>query len=123
MTPPPRNLPANGLHPLSHTLGRIEQALETITKTMSEDRLASAQYRTDMRRDLLSVRDMVHDLRNKVDHNSDDIAEIRPDVEDWRIKRAQARSYFSFASNGARAAWAMFGAAITGFIAWIINRL
>lgn len=119
---PPGKPHLDSLHPLSHTLGRIEQALETITKTMSEDRLASAQYRTDMRRDLLSVRDMVHDLRNKVEHNSEDILEIRPDVEDWRIKRAQAKSYFSFASNSARVAWAIIGAAVTGLIAWFTNR-
>jgi chromosome segregation ATPase len=75
------------MDPLSHTLGRIEQALETITKTLSEDRAASAQYRTDMRRDLSTVRDNVLDLKNRVNNNADELAELRPDVADYRRRR------------------------------------
>lgn len=75
--------------PLSHTLGRIEQALETITKTLSDDRMASATYRTDMRRDLATVKDSVLDLKNRVNNNADELAEMRPDIEDYRIRRGQ----------------------------------
>jgi predicted nucleic acid-binding Zn-ribbon protein len=73
--------------PLSHALGRIENALETITKTLSEDRAASAQYRTDMRRDLSTVRENVLDLKNRVSNNADELAEMRPDVDDYRRRR------------------------------------
>lgn len=89
--------------PLSHTLGRVEQALETITKTLSEDRLASAQYRTEMRRDLTAVKDMVHDLRTRVNNNADELAEMRPDVENYRIRRAQGESLW----GAAKTIWAI----------------
>lgn len=105
----------NPVDPLSHTLGRIEGALDTITTTLREDRLASAQYRTDMRRDLTAVRDMVHDLRNRVNNNADELAEIRPDVEDWRITKAQGMGVW----NATKTVWTVaitLGAAGIGAI-------
>jgi hypothetical protein len=101
--------------PLSHTLGRIEQALETITKTLSEDRMASASYRTEMRRDLTAVRDMVHDLKNRVNNTADEVAEMRPDVDDYRMTKAQGIG----AWNTAKTVWTIavgLGAAGLGAI-------
>lgn len=106
------------LDPLSHALGRIEQALETITKTLSEDRLASAAYRTEVRRDITVVSEMVGQLRAKVDSNAEDLAEIRPDINDWRVTKGA----FSLAANGARVAWAVLGAAAAGLIAWFTHK-
>ena len=106
---------ASSVDPLSHTLGRIEQALDTITKTLSEDRMASASYRTEIRRDLTAVRDMVHDLMNKVNNNSDDIAEIMPHVEDWKTTQAKGVGVW----NTAKVIWTIgigLGAAGIGAI-------
>lgn len=87
--------------PLSHTLGRIEQALDTITKTLGEDRMASASYRTQMRGDLTAVRDMVHDLKNRVNNTADEVAEIRPDILDYRLMKAQGTGIV----NAAKVLW------------------
>lgn len=83
--------------PLSHTLGRIESALDLITKTLNEDRIASASYRTDIRRDLTNVRDMVHDLRNKVENTANDLADMKPDVDDYRLMKAKGLGAWSTA--------------------------
>jgi hypothetical protein len=85
--------------PLSHALGRIEGALETITKTLSEDRMASASYRTQMRGDLTTVREMVHDLRNRVNNNAEDIDEMKADVSDYRITKAQGVGVWNVAKT------------------------
>lgn len=80
---------AASVDPLSHTLGRIEQALETITKTLSEDRMASATYRTEVRRELTTVRETMIDVKNRTNENADALAEIQPDIADYRIRRGQ----------------------------------
>lgn len=101
--------------PLSHALGRIENALETITKTLSEDRTASAQYRTDMRREIGTVRDNVMDLKNRVNNNADEIAEMKADVADYRITKAQGVGVW----NAAKTTWTILismGAAGIGAI-------
>lgn len=110
--------------PLSHKLGRIELALEMITKTLSEDRMASAQYRTDMRRDLTAVRDMVHELKTRVDNNADELADMRPDVEDYREMRAEGRGGWKVVTASAhavRAAWLFLGAAGAALVTWIMK--
>jgi hypothetical protein len=74
---------------LSRTLGAIEAKLDMVAKTQAEDRVASAQYRTDMRRDLTDVRDSVGDLKNRVNNNADELALIRPDIDDYRKHKHQ----------------------------------
>lgn len=93
------------LDPLSQMLGEMNAKLDTVTKTQAEDRIASAQYRTDMRRDLTDVRDSVHDLKNRVNNNADELAEMRPDVEDYRKHKYQIEG----ASKLTRVLWAIFG--------------
>lgn len=105
--------------PLSHTLGRIEQSLETITKTLSEDRMASAQYRTEVRRDLSAVRDMVHDLKNRVNNTADDLAELRPDVEDLKKTKQQGIGGW----NLVKTIWAVVLALGAGGIGAILTAL
>jgi hypothetical protein len=101
--------------PLSHTLGRIENALETITKTQSEDRVASAAYRTDMRREMTTIRETVFDLKNRVNNNADEIAEMKADVTDYRVTKAQGVGVW----NAAKTLWTVvigLGAAGLGAI-------
>jgi hypothetical protein len=48
-----------GIDELSRVLGGIENQLKTVTTTLAEDRIASAQYRTDIRREVGSIKDKV----------------------------------------------------------------
>lgn len=97
--------------PLSHTLGRIENALETITKTLSEDRMASASYRTEMRQSLQTVKDNVSDLKNRVNNTADEMAELRPIVESHQLKFVQGSGIW----NAAKALWIiLLGLGATG---------
>jgi hypothetical protein len=75
---------------LSRTLGAIEAKLDMVAKTQAEDRVASAQYRTDMRRDLTEVRDSVGDLKNRVNNTTDEVADVR-DIVDKRISDVDKR--------------------------------
>lgn len=75
------------IDPLSQLLGEISAKLDTVTKTQAEDRLASAAYRTDVRKELATLSSSVTDVKNRVNNNADEIAELRPDVEDYRTRR------------------------------------
>jgi hypothetical protein len=66
---------------VAYILGRIEGQLETVNKTLAEDRMASAQYRTDMRKELQANRDEVQKLKATVDGAVSDISEMKPKVD------------------------------------------
>lgn len=104
--------------PLSHALGGIEKQLELITKTLSEDRLASATYRTQMRNDLTVVRDAVHDLKNKVDNHAEQLAEMKPDVSDYVQRRAEAIGMSKLAHLGA----ALGGGSFALAVQWLLRK-
>ena len=48
-------MPDREIDPLSRVLGGIENELKSISRTQSEDRLAAAQYRTDIRSEIREV--------------------------------------------------------------------
>lgn len=73
--------------PLSHTLGRVEQALDTITKTLSEDRMAAAAFRTEIRREVSEVKDIVREMNGQVKSTVKEVAQIKPVVDDYRQRR------------------------------------
>jgi hypothetical protein len=105
MNPPPT------IDPLSQMLGAIDAKLEMVLKTQSEDREASARYRTDMRRDLGEVRDNVVDLKNRVNNTADEVAELRPIVTDHQLKFVQGTGIW----NAAKAIWViLIGLGATG---------
>lgn len=102
------------LDPLSQLLGAIDAKLGMVLKTQSEDREASAKYRTDMRRELGEVKDSVKDLKNRVDNTADDLAELRPDVEDYRLMKAQGTGIW----NAAKTLWVIcIAVGATGIVA------
>lgn len=105
------------IDPLSHTLGRIEESLNIITKTQAEDRVASAVYRTQMRNDLTAVRDTVFDLRSRVNNNADELAEMRPDVKDFRITKEQGIG----AWNTVKTLWTVLITLGAGFVGLIVH--
>ena len=52
---------------LSRFLGSIEQQLKNVVQTQAEDRISSAQYRTDMRTELSDVKTKVTHLERQRD--------------------------------------------------------
>jgi hypothetical protein len=109
---------------LSRTLGAIEAKLDMVTKTLAEDRVASAQYRTDMRRDLTELRDSVGDLKNRVNNNADELAELHPVIsshqlilDDYRLKVAQGVGVW----NTAKTIWAALTALGGAGIGYLIH--
>lgn len=104
---------------LSHTLGRIEQSLETITKTLGEDRMAAATYRTEIRSAVNIVRDNVADLKNKAENTASDVAEMRPYIADYIERRAEVRGL----SRLGHLIAALGGGGIALTVQWILKKL
>lgn len=69
-----------GIDELSRVLGGIENQLQTVTKTLSEDRVASAQYRTDIRREVADIKDSVQQARMMIETCKSGLEEMRPKV-------------------------------------------
>lgn len=66
---------------VSYELGGIKQSLETITRTLSENRLADAQYRTGVRENMEKQRDSLTAVANDMALAKKDIADMKPTVE------------------------------------------
>lgn len=96
-------------------LGSIKSSLETIAKTQAEDRMASAQYRTDIRKEIGISRDGINDLKNKVDLANHEIAEMKPKVislEQRALMSAGAAKLAIVLGKAAHVISAAIGAAI-----------
>lgn len=75
---------------LSRTLGGIEKQLELILKTQSEDRAASATYRTEIRREIAGVREDVGEVKGDVKVLAKDVDAMKPVVGDYQKRSNQA---------------------------------
>lgn len=73
MTPPP--------HDVSYELGGIKTALDTITRTLSENRTADAQYRTGIREEMGKQREAINSVATDMTIAKNAIAEMKPKVE------------------------------------------
>lgn len=69
------------IHEVSYELGMLKQGLETILKTLSEDRVASAQYRTDIRRQLTDHSEKMGKIEAGLNGAVANIDKIVPKVE------------------------------------------
>jgi hypothetical protein len=65
---------------VDYALGRIEAQLGTITQTLSEDRMASASYRTEVRKQLADTSEKVGRVSGDLHAAKEDIAEMKPKV-------------------------------------------
>ena len=65
---------------VDYELGRIVAQLDGITKTLSDDRTASAQYRTDVRRQLAETGEKLGKVCGDLHSAKEDIAEMMPKV-------------------------------------------
>lgn len=77
------------LDPLSVAIGEIKAKLDLVLKTQGEDREAAASYRTEVRGELRGIHTDVSKLKAHANSNADELAEMRPHVEDWRTTKAQ----------------------------------
>lgn len=68
-------------HDVSYELGGIRAALDAITKTLSENRSADAQYRTGIREEMGKQRDLINGVGNDLTIAKRDIADMKPTVE------------------------------------------
>lgn len=112
-------MPGPSIDPLSQMLGAMDAKLEMVLKVQAEDRESSAKYRTDIRREVGEVKDTVKDLKNRVDNTADDLANLRPDVEDYRLMKNQGLGMW----NIARALWVICIALGAGGLGVIIHAL
>ena len=69
------------LDPLSLAIGKMQSTLDSIQRTQGEDRLAAAQYRTDVRKELETVRGELGEMIGDFRQVKSDVATIKPKVE------------------------------------------
>ncbi len=65
---------------LSFMLGQIQAGQEIIQQTLSEDRLASAQYRTEVRKELKEHGERMQKMETQLSGVISDVGEIKPKV-------------------------------------------
>lgn len=107
---------------VSYELGGIKNALDTITRTLSENRLADATYRTGIREEMGKQRDAINGVgsdlaiaKKDIADTKDDIAEMRPKVESLESRALMSKGAANFAvvlSKAAGAIWAAIGAIV-----------
>ena len=80
-------MPDREIDPLSRVLGGIENELKSISRTQSEDRLAAARYRTDIRSEIREVnktfqvmQDDVQSVQSDMRSSAEKISEMIPAV-------------------------------------------
>lgn len=63
---------------LSRVLGGIEAGLATVNRTLAENRIADATYRTDIRKEITAIRDNVQDVSADLQTCKSDITDMKP---------------------------------------------
>lgn len=76
---------------VSYELGGINKQLETITRTLSENRLADAQYRTGIREEMGKQRDAIGAVATDMTIAKNAIADMKPKVESLDQRAAMSK--------------------------------
>jgi hypothetical protein len=76
---------------LWRSLGGIEKSQELILRTLSENRVADATYRTDIRAEMGGLREDVRDVQSDVRSVTETVTELRPKVMTLEEGRQMAR--------------------------------
>lgn len=92
-------MPPDHPHDVSYELGGIKQALDTITRTLSENRTADAQYRTGIRAEMKVQSDAINAVGNDLALTKKDISDMKPKVEnlDERAKMSKGATNLAIA--------------------------
>lgn len=112
---------------VSYILGRVESSLELITKSIAEDRMAEAQYRTFVRDEMMKLQTQIAQLSALLTqavtdhaHTKSTVAEIKPVIEQLQEAYLMSRGAAKFANViGKLSHW--FVAIVGGAIALVGN--
>ena len=115
-------MPPDEIDNISFHLGGIHTALEHITKAMSDDRSASATYRTEIRKEVKDVREKVDAIGGKLASVVDDVAELKPVVKSLEERAAMSKGAVLFASVLGRAGHLLI-AGLGGVAAIVLEHL
>lgn len=109
-------------HDVSYELGGINQQLEAITRTLSENRTADAQYRTGIRQEMKEQRAAINGVVNDLAIAKRDVSEMRPKVEVLEERMHMSKGAVNLAMVLSKAAH-IISAAIGGAIVIILDKL
>jgi len=102
-------------------MGRIESSLDTIKQTLSEDRLSSAQYRTEMRKEQKEQNERLGHIESKQQEMADDMSEIKPKVMNLEADRLMSKGARNLAIVLGRFAHVV-SAALGGIVAIFVEK-
>lgn len=105
---------------VSYQLGSIQQALDTITRTLSENRLADASYRTAVRDEMTSQRDAINSVGSELSLAKRDISDMKPKVDSLDQRATMSKGAANLAIILGKFAHVV-SAAIGGVIAVLIE--
>lgn len=111
----------NPPHDVSYELGGIKTALDTITRTLSENRTADAQYRTGIREQMAQQSKAINDVGNDLVITKRDIADMKPKVESLDQRALMSKGAANLAMILGRFAH-MISAGIGAIIAVLLER-
>jgi hypothetical protein len=117
-------LPKDFLHfdPIAFArwMGAVDQKLETVLRTQSEDRQSSAAYRTDIRHELSNINSKVTELATQLRNTTADVGEIQPLVRELDNSRQRQDGALLMGRSLTRAGWAVILAA-AGCAGWVMH--
>lgn len=87
-----------GIDELSRVLGGIEAGLATVIKTLADDRIASASYRTDIRREFANLSESVQGVTNDTRTCKSELADMKPKLSALEIKNIKRETAFRLGS-------------------------
>lgn len=108
-------------HDVSYELGGIKSSLETIMRTLSENRTADAQYRTAIRQEMTSQTNTINAVQTDMALAKKDIGEMRPKVDSLEGRAMMSKGAANFAIVLGRFAH-IISAAVGGIIVALLDR-
>lgn len=109
------------VHDVSFELGGIKSSLDTITRTLSENRTADAQYRTSIRAEMKVQSDAIGAVATDMIVAKNAIADMKPKVESLDDRAKMSKGAQNLAVILAKAAH-IISAAIGGAIVFFLTR-
>lgn len=120
MTAPP--------HDVSYELGGIKNALDTITRTLSENRTADAQYRIGIREEMGKQRDAISGVGSDLALVKKDVADTKKSIDEIEPKVASLEARALMSKGAANLAIVLgkfahiISAGIGGIVVLLIDR-
>jgi len=108
-------------HDVSYELGGINKQLEGISKTLSEDRMSSAQYRTDIRAQLTAQQNALNEVKTDLSLAKKDISDMKPTVESLEQRALMSKGAANFAILVGKFAH-IISAGIGGILVLLLDR-